>query len=170
MAGRQVKRLRVRELMGLDRLMAARRASRWGFPREIDPAELVLGHWFEWGKTGLFWLTPDATCEEGELGVHVAVEPGARLSLRAEEWHATLLVIGDLLGLSGITASPKPGTLQADRLVPILRALGWTRRGPRWYLSLAGGRGWEARAARGGRSARRPSRRPRSGRGPVRRS
>jgi hypothetical protein len=139
------ERARLLELSGHDRLKAAQRVvMEWRFPRQIDPVELVLGHWFAWGRSVVFWLVPDEGLDpvfpaERLFGVHIASAPGAREAPYLFDWQAVLLVVADLLGAGGLFAQPIPGTSAERAIRPLLRRLGWREVGPRWYLSLSGG-------------------------------
>ncbi len=130
-----MNRLRVRELFGEERLLAADLVRTWGYPRSISAHELLLGHWFVTGAGSLFWLTPNAETGPGELAVHVRAYPGSRDLFRMREWQAVLLVLGDLLGVARF----KVGIDTTEpRLASVLRRLGWTEDAGRWYLSVEG--------------------------------
>jgi hypothetical protein len=129
-----VKRLRLRELHGLERIQSAHRVAEWGFPRPVACEELVVGHWFEWGPEGIFWLVPDGQ----NLEVHIAIAKGAWLTRHARDWEAILGVLGDILGAKRIYGWPIAGTPSGRAVTRLLRSLGWTPDGPRWYLSLDG--------------------------------
>lgn len=161
-------RPRLRECQGLERLRAAADARAWGFPRDIEPAELVAGHWFRWGDHGVFWLVSDGHCELHEFAVHVACRRGTLLLADPRAWQRALVLIGDLLQADRFVAVPTIGpNARAVRLF-LTQLGGWQREGKRWYLSLAEGGGWD-RASRAPRAAGRSSRRResrKSGRGP----
>jgi hypothetical protein len=126
-------RWRVRALQGLEILEARDLAVAWGFPREIDEQELLLGAWFAFGEHMRFWFFESADLAKGEIGVHVAISPNHRGEGDRRDWLRTCVTLCDLMRKDTLICVPL-----TQEISHIAEQQGFTRRGERWEYSLRG--------------------------------
>ncbi|TAL41666.1 MAG: hypothetical protein EPN91_10100 [Salinibacterium sp.] len=119
----------------LGRVAAAEAAADWGFPRLIDPAEVLCGHWFRMGWRVIWWFEAPMANFPGALGVHVAVSPAYRRRWPVRTWQCHVEREGRRIGASKIVVADSPG---AGHVAAYLRRLGWSLDGPVWVLQLGG--------------------------------
>lgn len=100
---------------------AARDAVAWGFPREVQPIEILQADWFRMGPSVVFWFEHYPI--SSTWFVHLAVAPEARRRWGQRRW---LRWIEDYARSEGATEIGFVRAVGCEQSEDYVRRLGWS--------------------------------------------